>query len=40
MEAMELGGRVQWVKDLRIGLEAFGWQGLDMQAMSVWTVTE
>ena len=25
---------MQWVKDLRIGLEAFGWQGLDMQALS------
>ena len=21
---------MQWVKDLRMGLEAFGWQGLDM----------
>ena len=33
-EAMKFGGRVQWVKDLRIGLEAIGWQGLDMQALS------
>ena len=24
-EAMKFGGRVQWVNDLRIGLEAFGW---------------
>ena len=32
-EAMKFGGRVQWVKDLKIGLEAFGWQGLDMQAL-------
>ena len=24
-EAMKFGVRVQWVKDLRIGLEAFGW---------------
>ena len=39
-EAMKFGGRVQWVKDLRIGLEAFGWQGLDMQASIEWTVTE
>ena len=23
-EAMKFGGRVQWVKDLKIGLEAFG----------------
>ena len=33
-KAMKFGGRVQWVKDLRMGLEAFGWQGLDMQALS------
>ena len=33
-EAMKFGGRVQGVKDLRIGLETFGWQGLDMQALS------
>ena len=25
MEAMKFGGRVQWVKDLRMGLEALGW---------------
>ena len=23
-EAMKFGGRVQWMKDLRIGLKAFG----------------
>ena len=33
-EAMKFGGRMQWVKDMRMGLEAFGWQGLDMQALS------
>ena len=33
-EAMKLGSRVKWVKDLRMGLDAFGWQGLDMQALS------
>ena len=33
-DAMKFGGRVQWGKDLRMGLEAFGWQGLDMQALS------
>ena len=37
-EAMMFGGRVQWVKDLRIGLKAFGWQGLDMQALSELTL--
>ena len=25
MEAMKFGGRVQWVKDLRMELEALGW---------------
>ena len=33
-EAMKLGSRVEWVKDLRMGLDAFGWRGLDMQALS------
>ena len=33
-EAMKLGSRVKWVKDLRMGLDTFGWQGLDMQALS------
>ena len=33
-KAMKFGGRMQWVKDLRIGLEALGWQGLDIQALS------
>ena len=33
-EAMKFGGKVQWMKDLRIGLEAFVWQGLGMQALS------
>ena len=39
-EAMKFGGKVQWVKDLRIGLEAFGWQGLDMQAVSGLSLSE
>ena len=39
-EAMKFGGRVQWVKDLRMGLEAFGWQGLDMQALSGLSLSE
>ena len=33
-EAIKFGGRVQWAKDLTIGLEAFGWQGLDMLDLS------
>ena len=39
-EGMRFGGRVQWVKDLRLGLEAFGLQGLDMQALSVLSLSE
>ena len=39
-EAMKFGDRVQWVKDLRMGLEAFGWQGLDMQALSGLSLSE
>ncbi len=33
-EAMKFGGRVQWVKDLRMGLEAFGWQGFSGLSLS------
>ena len=33
-EAIKLGSRVKWVKDLRMGLDTFRWQGLDMQALS------
>ena len=33
-EARKLGSTVQWVKDLRMGLEAFRWRGLDMQTLS------
>ena len=39
-EAMKFGGRMQWVKDMRMGLEAFGWQGLDMQALSGLSLSE
>ena len=39
-EAMRLGSRVKWVKDLRMGLDAFGWQGLDMQALSGLSMNE
>ena len=39
-EAIKLGGRVQWVKDLRMGLEVFEWQGLDMQALSELSLSE
>ena len=33
-KAMKFGGRVQWVNNLRMGLEAFRWQGLNKQALS------
>ena len=39
-EAMKFGGRVQWVKDLKMELEAFRWQGLDMQALSGLSLSE
>ena len=39
-EAMKFGGKVQWVKDLRMGLEAFRWQGLDMLALSGLSLSE
>ena len=39
-EAMKFGGRVQWMKDLRMGLEAFGWQRLNMQALSGLSLSE
>ena len=39
-EAMKFGDRVQWMKDLRIGLEAFRWQGLDIQALSGLSLSE
>ena len=39
-EAMKFGDRVQWVKDLRMELEALGWQGLDMQAFSGLSLSE
>ena len=39
-EALKLGSRVKWVKELRMGLDAFGWQGLDVQALSGLTMNE
>ena len=33
-EAMKFGDRMQWVKDMRMELEVFRWQGLDMQVLS------
>ena len=39
-EAMKLESRVKWVKDLRMGLEAFGRRGLDMQALSGLSMNE
>ena len=39
-EAMKLGSRVKWVRDLRMDLDAFGWQGVDMQALSGLSMNE
>ena len=39
-EAMKFGGRVQWMKDLRMGLEAFGWQRSNTQALSGLSLSE
>ena len=39
-EAMKSGSRVKWVKDLRMGLDAFGWQGSGMQALSGLSLSE
>ena len=33
-EAMKVGSRVKWVRDLVIGWEKFGWRGLDTEALS------
>ena len=33
-EAMKLGSKVKWAKELRMDLDTFGWQGLGMQAVS------
>ena len=39
-KAMQLGSRVQWVKVLRMGSEAFGWQGFDIHVGIEWTIDE
>ena len=39
-KAIKLKSRVKWVKDLRVGLEAFGQQGLDIQAFSGLSMNE
>ena len=40
IEALELGSKVKWVKDLRQSLEVFGWKELDVEALSGLTVRE
>ena len=34
LEALELGKRVRWVKDLQSSLEMFGWSGLKVEALN------
>jgi len=36
IEALELGSKVKWVKDLWQSLEVFGWKELDVEALSAW----
>ena len=39
-EAIKLGNSVKWLRDLRMCLDAFGWQGLDMHALSGLSMNE
>ncbi len=39
-EALELGSKVKWVKDLWQSLEVFGWKELDVKALSRLTMRE
>ena len=40
LEALEVGCRVRWVKELQQGLVRFGWKGLDAEAVSGLTMKE
>ena len=40
IEALELGSKVKWVKDLWQSLEVFGWKELDVEALSGLTIRE
>ena len=40
IEALELGSKVKWVKDLWQSLEVFGWKELNVEALSGLTMRE
>ena len=40
IEALELGSKVKWVKDLWQSLEKFGWKELNMETLSGLTMRE
>ena len=40
IEALELGSKVKWVKDLWQSLEVFGWKELNVETLSGLTMRE
>ena len=40
IEALELGSKAEWVKDLQQSLEVFGWNELNVEDLSGLTVRE
>ena len=40
LEALEIGSKVKWVKDLQQSLEKFGWRGLNVVTLDGLTIKE
>ena len=40
LEALEIGSKVRWVKDLQQSLEKLGWRGLNVATLDGWTIKE
>ena len=40
LEALKVGGKVRWVKELQQSLVRFGWKGVDAKAVSGLTIKE
>ena len=40
LEALEVGSKVKWVKDLQQSLEKLGWRGLNVVALDGLTINE
>ena len=40
LEALEVGSKVKWVKDLQQSLEKLGWRGLNVVALDGLTIKE